>query len=147
MHASRSGIASGKSTGMRWALGKGATAGFGLTMVVLLTSGWLSYRNLQRLSRNERLVVHTHEVLDEIHGALTTLADAEAGQRSYLISGDADYLQRYRSAFVETRSHVARAIVRHGGAINLGDAFDRFLGRGRPASPRRATPCSQLNPR
>ena len=79
-------------------------------MVVLLTSGWLSYRNLQRLSRNERLVVHTHEVLDEIHGALTTLADAEAGQRSYLISGDADYLQRYRSAFVETRSHVARAI-------------------------------------
>jgi predicted metal-dependent phosphoesterase TrpH len=31
------------------------------------------------------------------------------------------------------RPHVARAIVRHGGAINLGDAFDRFLGRGRPA--------------
>jgi 3',5'-nucleoside bisphosphate phosphatase len=31
------------------------------------------------------------------------------------------------------RPHVARAIVRHGGAIDLGDAFDRFLGRGRPA--------------
>jgi predicted metal-dependent phosphoesterase TrpH len=31
------------------------------------------------------------------------------------------------------RPHVARAIVRHGGAADLGDAFDRFLGRGRPA--------------
>jgi 3',5'-nucleoside bisphosphate phosphatase len=31
------------------------------------------------------------------------------------------------------RPHVARAIVRHGGAVDLGEAFDRFLGRGRPA--------------
>jgi len=31
------------------------------------------------------------------------------------------------------RPHVARAIVRHGGAIDISDAFDRFIGRGRPA--------------
>jgi 3',5'-nucleoside bisphosphate phosphatase len=31
------------------------------------------------------------------------------------------------------RPHVARAIVRHGGAANANDAFDRFIGRGRPA--------------
>lgn len=31
------------------------------------------------------------------------------------------------------RPHVARAIVRQGSAIDLGDAFDRYLGRGRPA--------------
>lgn len=31
------------------------------------------------------------------------------------------------------RPHVARAIVRHGGAIDVSDAFDRFIGRGRPA--------------
>lgn len=31
------------------------------------------------------------------------------------------------------RPHVARAIVRHGGAIDPSDAFDRFIGRGRPA--------------
>lgn len=31
------------------------------------------------------------------------------------------------------RPHVARAVVRHGGASSLNDAFDRFLGRGRPA--------------
>jgi predicted metal-dependent phosphoesterase TrpH len=31
------------------------------------------------------------------------------------------------------RPHVARAIVRQGGAIDSSDAFDRFIGRGRPA--------------
>src|SRR5580765_5030456 len=31
------------------------------------------------------------------------------------------------------RPHVARAIVRQGGATDVSDAFDRFIGRGRPA--------------
>ena len=38
------------------------------------------------------------------------------------------------------RPHVARAIVRHGGAIDLGDAFDRYLGRGRPAFVEKTLP-------
>jgi predicted metal-dependent phosphoesterase TrpH len=38
------------------------------------------------------------------------------------------------------RPHVARAIVRRGGAADLGDAFDRFLGRGRPAFVEKALP-------
>jgi predicted metal-dependent phosphoesterase TrpH len=31
------------------------------------------------------------------------------------------------------RPHVARAIVRQGGAVDVSEAFDRFIGRGRPA--------------
>jgi predicted metal-dependent phosphoesterase TrpH len=38
------------------------------------------------------------------------------------------------------RPHVARAIVRHGGAIDQGDAFDRYLGRGRPAFVEKTLP-------
>lgn len=38
------------------------------------------------------------------------------------------------------RPHVARALVRHGGAINPNDAFDRFLGRGRPAFVEKTLP-------
>lgn len=38
------------------------------------------------------------------------------------------------------RPHVARAIVRHGGATDLGDAFDRYLGRGRPAFVEKTLP-------
>jgi predicted metal-dependent phosphoesterase TrpH len=38
------------------------------------------------------------------------------------------------------RPHVARAIVRHGGATDPGDAFDRFIGRGRPAFVEKVLP-------
>jgi 3',5'-nucleoside bisphosphate phosphatase len=38
------------------------------------------------------------------------------------------------------RPHVARAVVRHGGAASLNDAFDRFLGRGRPAFVEKTLP-------
>ncbi len=38
------------------------------------------------------------------------------------------------------RPHVARAIVRHGGATNTSDAFDRFIGRDRPAFVEKALP-------
>jgi 3',5'-nucleoside bisphosphate phosphatase len=38
------------------------------------------------------------------------------------------------------RPHVARALVRHGGATDPGDAFDRFIGRGRPAFVEKVLP-------
>jgi predicted metal-dependent phosphoesterase TrpH len=38
------------------------------------------------------------------------------------------------------RPHVARAIVRQGAAADLGDAFDRFLGKGKPAFVEKALP-------
>ena len=38
------------------------------------------------------------------------------------------------------RPHVARAMVRHGAVRNTGDAFDRFIGRGRPAFVEKALP-------
>jgi 3',5'-nucleoside bisphosphate phosphatase len=38
------------------------------------------------------------------------------------------------------RPHVARAIVRHGAAIDTSDAFDRYLGRGRPAFVEKTLP-------
>ena len=38
------------------------------------------------------------------------------------------------------RPHVARAVVRQGGATDVSDAFDRFLGRGRPAFVEKVLP-------
>jgi 3',5'-nucleoside bisphosphate phosphatase len=38
------------------------------------------------------------------------------------------------------RPHVARAIVRHGGAVSPNEAFDRFIGRGRPAFVEKTLP-------
>ena len=38
------------------------------------------------------------------------------------------------------RPHVARALVRQGGAADVGQAFDRFIGRGRPAFVEKVLP-------
>ncbi|MGI8438476.1 MAG: sensor histidine kinase [Chthoniobacterales bacterium] len=86
--------------------GKGLTIGFVMTVAVLLGSGWLSYTNLRRLSLNEQLVVHTHEVLDEIGGVFSSLADAETGQRGYLLTGETGYLEKYQAAAAGARSHL-----------------------------------------
>ena len=72
---------------MKLALGRGATAAFIVTLIVLLASSALSYRSIRRLAQNERLVVHTHEVLDYLQETLKTLVDAETGQRGYIITG------------------------------------------------------------
>ncbi len=93
--------------GMR-SIGKGLTIGLAITVAVLLVSGWLSYRNLRRISKNEALVVHTHEVLDEVSDLLGTLAEAETQQRSYLITGEPLYLEPCRAAVAAAYGHVER---------------------------------------
>ena len=50
-----------------------------------------------------------------------------------------DVLRQSRGGAVG-RPHVARAIVRQGSAIDVSDAFDRYLGRGRPAFVEKTLP-------
>ncbi|MGI8889245.1 MAG: sensor histidine kinase [Chthoniobacterales bacterium] len=87
-------------------VGRGAQIGFSLALLALLVSGGLSYYNIRRIARNEGLVVHTHEVLDEMRDALRSLAEAESAQRSYLIGGDPTYLETQRAAVAGARAHV-----------------------------------------
>ncbi len=53
--------------------------------------------------------------------------------------GFEDVLSEARGGAVG-RPHVARAIVRRGGASDVGQAFDRFIGRGRPAFVNKVLP-------
>ena len=83
---------------MKSAVSRAAAIGFTIAVIALLGSGWLSYRNIERISRNDALVVHSHEVLDDIRDILATLSEAESGQRSYLITGETRYLEPSRAA-------------------------------------------------
>ncbi len=93
---------------MKKTVGLGATFGFALAIIALLVSGWLSYRNLVRISRNENLVVHTHEVLDGLRDVIATLASAESSQRSYLLTGETVYLGPYRAAADSVQTRIAQ---------------------------------------
>jgi signal transduction histidine kinase len=89
-------------------IGKGASIGFTLAILALLVSGWLSYSNIRRIARNDAMVVHTHEVLEELRDTFLALAQAESYQRSYLITGDRSYLDPKKAAGSSARVSVAR---------------------------------------
>lgn len=91
---------------MKGSVGKGAALGFALAVVVLIASGWVASINIGRISRNEALVVHTHEVLDQIRDILASLSVAESSQRSYLITAETSYLEPYRAASATVQRHV-----------------------------------------
>jgi len=69
-----------------------------MAIVMLLTSGWLVHLNLSRQTDDAAMVageVHTAELAGAL---LSTLKDAETGQRGFLLTGDLSYLAPYESA-------------------------------------------------
>src|SRR5258708_4935837 len=71
-----------------------------LSVGLLLTLGVVAYtcRAALGYDRLNDQVQRTHEVKEELSGVLRLLVDAETGQRGYLITGDALYLQTYQEA-------------------------------------------------
>jgi len=48
-------------------------------------------------------VIHTHEVISLSNAFLSSMSDAETGQRGYLLTGDITYLEPYHRASVESQ--------------------------------------------
>ncbi|MFO0967819.1 MAG: PAS domain S-box protein [Gemmataceae bacterium] len=80
---------------------------FVLLLAVLAAGGVLGVWSASRLADNERLVVRTHEVIGELENLLSTLKDAETGQRGYLLTEDPKYLEPYEDALGRVQAVVA----------------------------------------
>ena len=79
-------------------LGKLATPGVMLALLVLLGNAWISSRNFRTLAQKEKWVQHTQTVLTELEAVQATASDAATAQREYLLTGEDDYLAPYRTA-------------------------------------------------
>lgn len=89
---------------MRWNIGAKIGSGFSLALIILLIVGTASYRNTQHLVQTAGMVEHTHQVLDRLEGLLSSLKDAETGQRGFVITGEDRYLQPYDMALTRIDS-------------------------------------------
>ncbi len=70
-----------------------------LFIVALLVLGVISSQIVSRqLDEHFKWVTHTHEVIDTLDELLSTLKDAEDGQRGYLLTGSPQYLEPYEAA-------------------------------------------------
>ena len=83
---------------MKWTIGTKIGGGFTLALAALLVIGLVSYRSTSELIETAGLVTHTHQVLENLEQLLSTMKDAETGQRGYLITGEDRYLEPYTSA-------------------------------------------------
>jgi CheY-like chemotaxis protein/CHASE3 domain sensor protein len=73
-------------------------AGFSLAVVAVVIVALLGYQSLQSTVSSSQSLAKTVEVLSELDGLLSTLKDAETGQRGYLLTGEESYLQPYNDA-------------------------------------------------
>lgn len=78
-----------------------------MTLVALAVGGVFGYVNAHRLDVNRQLVAHTHEVIASLDRLLSTVKDAETGQRGYLLTGDAKYLTPYEGALTSASTELA----------------------------------------
>ena len=83
---------------MRWNSNHKLAAGFGLVLALLLGNALLSFQNMRRVIDNNAQVTHTHAVLSAMQEVLSTVQDAETGQRGYIITGQENYLEPYNAA-------------------------------------------------
>lgn len=68
----------------------------GLTF--FLVSALVAYANIMSLRESDVAIRNTHEVIVALDELLSTMQDAETGQRGYLLTGADDYLEPYTNA-------------------------------------------------
>ncbi|QKR99340.1 response regulator [Sphingomonas sp. CL5.1] len=80
--------------------GLNARTALGLAAMILffVVSGTITYRNVGALVDHANRIQHSHTIIRSIDDLLSTMQDAETGQRGYLLTGNERYLEPYRDA-------------------------------------------------
>lgn len=76
----------------------GLSTGFTISLVLLLASAVASYYTINRLIDSSQMVDHTHRVLKAAESVISNMKDGESGQRGYLLTRQADFLEPYNGA-------------------------------------------------
>jgi CheY-like chemotaxis protein/signal transduction histidine kinase len=91
------------------ASGTALWTGLGVSAALLffLVSGAVSFSNVQVLKTDNAMIVHSHEVISALDTLLSTMQDAETGQRGFLLTSNEKYLQPYENALTNVSSELS----------------------------------------
>jgi signal transduction histidine kinase/CheY-like chemotaxis protein/CHASE3 domain sensor protein len=73
-------------------------AGFVLALFAILVVAFSTYMASNTRERSVRQIAQTQQLLQQLQRVLSTVTDAETGQRGYLLTGDTVYLEPYDQA-------------------------------------------------
>ena len=90
-----------KSVAAAW-----ANIGLAAVLAFFLISGAIAYLNVQVLRENQQKILHSHTVLVALDKLISTMQDAETGQRGYLLTGNDKYLAPYNEAVAAVGSRL-----------------------------------------
>jgi signal transduction histidine kinase len=83
---------------MRGFFSRGVEIAWLFAFIALLGNAFLSVRNLDWLANNEARLRESYRSMQALQELLSTMKDAETGQRGYLITGKEKYLSPYTNA-------------------------------------------------
>src|ERR1700676_2188248 len=83
---------------------------FGSGIFVLLVVGAISYRGMVVSTESDRLVRHTHEVLENLQNLLSEMRSVESSYRGFVITGNEQFLNAYHGSVL--RSQQEETIIR-----------------------------------
>ncbi|RYD54108.1 MAG: hypothetical protein EOP60_08535 [Sphingomonadales bacterium] len=115
----------------RHVFGKASLVGLLPVLVALAGSAALNIGYTRSLATTRALVTHSLRVNTAINDVLSAMQDVETGQRGYLITGDAAYLDPYRAGVAAFEPGTARLekLVRDNPGQGARIARARTLGR------------------
>ncbi len=93
---------------MRITITKKLAAGFGACLVFLILAGTISYFETNFQIETSAWIKHTHEVIASILLVESLLKDAETGQRGYLLTNQARYLEPYEDALQKIAEEIEK---------------------------------------
>src|SRR6202022_1641769 len=77
--------------------------GLGAVILTFLVGGAISYRSTIVASESDRLVRHTHEVLERLQDLLSAMRSIESSYRGFALTGKESYLESYRSSIASAQ--------------------------------------------
>ena len=84
-------------------------AGFAAATIAIVVMAYVSYTTYQRRANAAQLRVQTQATMRDLDELLSSLKDAETGQRGYLLTGEEGYLEPYDRAVAGLPRAIAHA--------------------------------------
>lgn len=81
-----------------WTVGRKLTLGFSVAVIAVIVVGFIGYQNSIRSGEAAARVTHTHEVQRRLAILQADIVDVVAATRGYVISGQAEFLERAKKS-------------------------------------------------
>ena len=81
--------------------------GAGVAIALLVANVAVTSRNIQALRDDTQRVANTYETIASLEGVVSLAKDAETGQRGFIITGNAAYLEPYHRAVANAKEAIA----------------------------------------